>query len=381
MYGIPHGRGANLLMWNTDNVKPAPTSWGAVFDRPSCAVQGQGHGLRQPDLHRRRGAVPEGDQPDLKITNPYELDDKQFDAAVDLLKQQRQNIGEYWSDYTKEQAAFANGDSVVGTTWQVIANLLAADKVTGQDRSLPKEGATGWSDTWMISSKAKHPNCMYMWMNHIISPEGERRRWRSGSARRRRTARRARRRRTRTTAQIFHADDEAYFDKVAYWTTPTQGVRRRPRRRSARTTPSGSRPGRRSRADALTAVPASVAGRSAGRRLADLLHGRRRLQLGAAAGRRRSAGWSSPTSGSLAVLFVAAFWHARRVQRQDRPRLRPSNFQTLSNDPVYRTIVAADGGDRRAGDGHRRDARVPDRVLHGEGRVAARARRCSSSRC
>ena len=45
-------------------------------------------------------------KPDLKITNPYELDDKQFKAAVDLLKSQRQNIGEYWSDYTKEQAAF-----------------------------------------------------------------------------------------------------------------------------------------------------------------------------------------------------------------------------------------------------------------------------------
>ena len=36
---------------------------------------------------------------------------------------------------------------------------------------LPKEGSTAWSDTWMISSKAKHPNCMYLWMNHITSPE------------------------------------------------------------------------------------------------------------------------------------------------------------------------------------------------------------------
>ena len=31
-YGIPHGRGANLLMWNPDQVKPDPTSWSAVFD-------------------------------------------------------------------------------------------------------------------------------------------------------------------------------------------------------------------------------------------------------------------------------------------------------------------------------------------------------------
>ena len=109
-------------------------------------------------------------QPELGIENPYELDEEQFNAAVDLLKKQREIIGEYWSDYTKEQAAFANGDTVVGTTWQVIANLLEADKVPVKT-TLPKEGSTGWSDTWMISSEAKHPNCMYMWMNHIISPE------------------------------------------------------------------------------------------------------------------------------------------------------------------------------------------------------------------
>ena len=34
--------------------------------------------------------------------------------------------------------------------------------------TLPKEGATGWSDTWMIGSEAAQPNCMYMWMDHII---------------------------------------------------------------------------------------------------------------------------------------------------------------------------------------------------------------------
>src|SRR6187397_494224 len=32
MYGVPHGRGANLLMWRDDKVQPAPDSWGAVFD-------------------------------------------------------------------------------------------------------------------------------------------------------------------------------------------------------------------------------------------------------------------------------------------------------------------------------------------------------------
>ena len=127
MYGIPHGWGANLLMYNTDEVKPAPTSWGAVFDG-RLEVQRQGHGVRLADLHRRRRAVPDEDQPDLGIKNPYALDQKQLDAAVDLLKEQRQNVGEYWSDYLKEVQAFKTGDSVIGTTWQVIAHTAQAEK-------------------------------------------------------------------------------------------------------------------------------------------------------------------------------------------------------------------------------------------------------------
>ena len=57
-------------------------------------------------------------QPDLGIDNPYELDEEQFNAAVDLLKQQRPNVGEYWSSATKQIQAFTNGDDQVGTTWQ-----------------------------------------------------------------------------------------------------------------------------------------------------------------------------------------------------------------------------------------------------------------------
>jgi putative spermidine/putrescine transport system substrate-binding protein len=169
MYGIPHGRGANLLMWRTDKVKPAPDSWSAVFD-PNSPYKGKVTAYDSPIYIADAALYLKATQPDLGIDDVYELDDKQFNAAVDLLKQQRNIIGEYWSDYTKEQAAFAGGDSVIGTTWQVITNLLTGDKVPVK-AILPKEGSTGWSDTWMISSTAKHPNCMYMWMNHITEPQ------------------------------------------------------------------------------------------------------------------------------------------------------------------------------------------------------------------
>ena len=222
-YGIPHGRGANLLMYNKDVVKPAPDSWGAVLDPAQASkYKGKVTAYDNPIYIADAALYLKATQPDLGIDNVYELDDKQFSAAVDLLKQQRPNIGEYWSDYTKEQAAFTGGDSVIGTTWQVIANLVQADKKSPPvEAILPKEGATGWSDTWMISSKAKHPNCMYKWMNHIISPKanaavaewfGE------APANEKSCALTA----VKNHCEIFHADDEAYFDQVAYWNTPTK---------------------------------------------------------------------------------------------------------------------------------------------------------------
>ena len=108
----------------------------------------------------------------------------------------------------------------IGTTWQYMVNVLTAEEAPVQAIK-PAEGTTGWSDTWMISSKAAHPNCMYLWMDHMMSPEAN------------------------ATATVYfgeaatspqacefaetlapghceqtHASDEAYWDDVWYWGTP-----------------------------------------------------------------------------------------------------------------------------------------------------------------
>jgi len=168
-YGVPHGYGANLLMYNADEVDPAPTSWKAVFE-DAAKYKGKVTAYDSPIYIADAALYLMKHQPDLGIENPYALDEKQFAAAVDLLKQQRESIGEYWSDYLKEISAFETGDLVVGTTWQVIVNSIDTKKANVK-AILPEEGATGWSDTWMISSKAKSPNCAYAWLNYIDSPE------------------------------------------------------------------------------------------------------------------------------------------------------------------------------------------------------------------
>ena len=218
-YGVPHGRGANLLAYNTDKITPAPDSWNIVWDANSPA-KGSVTAYDSPIYIADAAVYLMSTKPDLKITNPYSLDDTQLAAALDLLKVQKGLVGEYWSDYTKQIAAFKAGSTTVGTTWQVIANSLLGEKAP-VGVVLPKEGSTGWSDTWMISAKAKHPNCMYLWMNEIISPKA------NAAATEYFGEAPANPKACEFTTDknhcaTFHAGDEDYFSKIWYWTTPVK---------------------------------------------------------------------------------------------------------------------------------------------------------------
>ena len=218
MYGVPHGWGANVLAYNSAKVKK-PTSWSVVFD-PKSPYAGKITAYDSPIYIADAAMYLMAKQPSLGIKNPYALDQKQLDAAVALLKVQKKIIGEYWSDYTKSVQSFESGNTLLGSSWQVIANIINGDKKVKVDSTVPSEGATGWSDTWMISSKAKHPNCMYQWMNWITSPSvnaqvaeyfGEAP---SNQAACTKTA-------DKTFCDTYHAKDAAYASKIWYWTTPT----------------------------------------------------------------------------------------------------------------------------------------------------------------
>ena len=213
-YGVPHGYGANLLLYNTEVVTPAPTSWSVVFDGAS-AYTGNVTAYDSPIYIADAAVYLMATQPDLGIKNPYALDQTQFDAAVALLKEQRAHVGEYWSDYLKEIQAFESGDSVVGTTWQVIQNVLAGE-VENTAVVLPSEGATGWSDTWMIASKAKSPNCAYAWLDWIASPETNAQATAYfGEAPSSQEACNY-----RDDCEAYHAGDAEYASQIWYWTTP-----------------------------------------------------------------------------------------------------------------------------------------------------------------
>jgi putative spermidine/putrescine transport system substrate-binding protein len=169
-YGVSHGWGGNTLMWRTDLVKPAPTSWDVTFDPAKMAAN-------KGKITAYGGSIYIADaalylkthSPDLGITDPYELTQPQFDAAVALLRAQHAFIGKYWESYTDEIDNFTTGATTVGTTWPYQTNTLKGSGVA-VNAIVPSEGMTGWADTWMLASKAAHPNCMYKWMAWMVTP-------------------------------------------------------------------------------------------------------------------------------------------------------------------------------------------------------------------
>ena len=101
-YGTPYMWGPNVLMYNTEVFKDAPTSWNVVFEETELGDGKSNKGRVQA----YDGPIHVADaanylmyhKPDLGIISPYELNEDQYKAALDLLRQQRKLVGRYWHD-------------------------------------------------------------------------------------------------------------------------------------------------------------------------------------------------------------------------------------------------------------------------------------------
>ncbi len=109
-------------------------------------------------------------QPQLGINDPYQLNEKQYAAVLELLRNQHALIHRYWHDTTVQMSDFKNEGVVASSAWPYQANALKAE---GQPIAtvFPKEGVTGWADTTMLHAEAKHPSCAYKWMNWSLEPK------------------------------------------------------------------------------------------------------------------------------------------------------------------------------------------------------------------
>jgi putative spermidine/putrescine transport system substrate-binding protein len=218
-YGVPHGRGANLLLYTKAQYPTPPDSWQDMWEANSPA-KGKISPYDDAIYIADAAVYLMSTKPDLGIKNPYALDRTQFDAAIELLRQQKPLVAEYWADIVKQGSAIASGAVQQSQGWQLTANLAnAGGEKVGTTK--PKEGATGWSDTWMIKKDTKNVNCAYEWLDHVISPEvnaqiaeyfGE------APANQKSCALT----KNKEHCTLFHAEETEYWKDVWYWTTPTE---------------------------------------------------------------------------------------------------------------------------------------------------------------
>jgi putative spermidine/putrescine transport system substrate-binding protein len=209
-YGLSFMWGANVLIYNADKVKTAPTSWDVIYDpanKGKVTVPNNPIQIADP-------ALQYFDQED-----PYSIDEATLTKVTDKLKQQKPLVSKYWVLATDFEQLFKDGDATLGAGWPLMTNDLKKAGMNVKE-VIPKEGVTGWSDSWMISKEAKNPICAYKFMNYMTTPEvqakvadvtgyspanlktcevvGEQR------------------------CKDLHVRDTNYYDSIKYWSTPVE---------------------------------------------------------------------------------------------------------------------------------------------------------------
>jgi putative spermidine/putrescine transport system substrate-binding protein len=217
-YGISLQWGPNTLLWNTKKVTTAPNSWEALYDPK---YKGQITVPDNPIQIADAALYLSNKDSSLGIKDPYELNEKQFQAAVDLLKKQKPLVKKYWALASDEIDLFKSGDAVIGASWPYQTNTLAGAKVPVKD-TIPQEGATGWADTWMLSAKAKHPNCAYMWLKYISEPKPQAQQAiYFGETPANTKACAVMDKLSKGSAAQYHCGESAdYFNSIKFWKTP-----------------------------------------------------------------------------------------------------------------------------------------------------------------
>jgi len=108
-YGVPHGRGPNLLGYNKNVVTTAPTSWDPIWEGGSAykgkiSIYDSSIFIADAALHLMTK------RPELGIKDPYQLTKPQFDEAIKLLQALDANDPTYWGSATDQQTSYTAGD-------------------------------------------------------------------------------------------------------------------------------------------------------------------------------------------------------------------------------------------------------------------------------
>lgn len=164
LYGANFAWGPTLMIYNSEEVTEAPTSWRALLDE---RYEGRISTWNAPIQIAQYALLL-----DPKPENPYELDDEQLAQVKDLLLQQRPLIRTYWNYGDELKQLIASGEVVISDAWPYVA-VGSREAGLPVVEVIPSEGVTGWSDSWMLTAGAQNVDLAYKWMDYMIGPDGQ----------------------------------------------------------------------------------------------------------------------------------------------------------------------------------------------------------------
>jgi putative spermidine/putrescine transport system substrate-binding protein len=160
VYGIPFCFDSIGLIYDTDKVKPAPTSMAVLWD-----PQYQGKVLAYDNGEHNFSFTALT----LGIENPFHLSDDQFAAVKAKLLELKPNVLSFYTTADEALQIYQNND--VALIWANYGQqqLKAMEKAGAHVAYIaPQEGSLSWLDNWALTSGAKDPDAAAKWVNFLL---------------------------------------------------------------------------------------------------------------------------------------------------------------------------------------------------------------------
>jgi putative spermidine/putrescine transport system substrate-binding protein/spermidine/putrescine transport system substrate-binding protein len=165
VYGLPWAFGPNPLIYDTTKIKPAPDSWGALWDKKY-----RGKLSLQDDIATLYMVAQYLGMDDPKDPSKlYNLSDQDLAKVKAKMLELRPNVRKYWVTAGDMTQLFQGREIIAGEGWPLMTNQLRQAKFPAGE-TIPKEGTTAWADHWVLTKGAKNLDAAYAWLEYSAQP-------------------------------------------------------------------------------------------------------------------------------------------------------------------------------------------------------------------
>ena len=165
--GVPLVIGANVLVYDTREVKPVPDSWGAMFD-----PRYKGRVTYDIEDFLLCTMLFQGADPTFMsyLGNPTEAS-RAVNAARDLLIRNKSQVVHFFDEGSELQQLLTGGDAVLAQTY---ASTPAKLILAGQPfrRVVPKEGTLAFVYTFAVIKDAPNRDAAYRFLDAMLGAPG-----------------------------------------------------------------------------------------------------------------------------------------------------------------------------------------------------------------